>query len=223
MDESKVTILGKTFSVARLGLKGWTVLEGLRKKMDEAISKKDFNGYFLATVQFIEMASISIPEINWVGAPWNEVISAYSEVVRLNSPTIKFPILSGDGEESKPLPWEYEGRSWYFWLNLFALNYGWHEKEIAEMDVDTAIGLYQEITIYEQFDKEWTWGLSEVAYPYNSSTKTQNFKPLDRPNWMKPIIPKQLPVVRMRKDFLPMGLIVDIEDSERKRQESRKK
>lgn len=178
--------------------------------MDDAISKKDFDNYYAYTVQTIEMASISLPRINWEEVPWIEIAQAQNAVVILNNVTKDFPILRGSGQEEKVQPWEYDGRSWYFWLNLFASNYGWNESTIAEMEVDTAIGLYQEITISDQMRQEWEWGLSEVSYSYNSSTKQSEFRSLPRPDWMKPIIPKELPVIRMRKDMLPMGNIIDL-------------
>jgi len=210
MDNVQIKILGKEFLLRRLRLKEWCELELLRKKMADAISKKDFIQYFVYTVQIIEMASISLPKIEWEYVPWIEVAQAYSLAMELNNATKDFPILRGSEEDRKELPWEYEGRNWYFWLNLFASNYGWREQEIAEMEVDTAIGLYQEITIDDQMSKEWEYGLSEVAYQYNSSTKKSEFKPLPRPDWMRPIIPKELPIIRIRRDMLPVGVIVDL-------------
>lgn len=216
MDNTKIKILGKEINLRRLPLKPWCGLELLRKKMNDAISKKDFDNYFAYTVQTIEMASVSLPKINWEEVPWIEVAQAQNAVVAINNITMDFPILRGSGQEEKVQPWEYDGRSWYFWLNLFASNYGWEEEKIAELDVDTAIGLYQELTISDQMEKEWEWGLSETSYGYNSSTKKSEFKPLPRPDWMKPIIPKELPVVRMRRDMLPVGMIVDLQDKAKK-------
>lgn len=210
MDNLQIKILGKEISIERLRLKKWCGLESLRKKMDDAISKKDFDNYYAYTVQTIEMASISLPEINWEEVPWIEIAQAQNAVVILNNVTKDFPILHGSGQEEKVQPWEYDGRAWFFWLNLFASNYGWNEYAIAEMDVDTAIGLYQEITISDQMEKEWEYGLSEVSYVYNKTTNLSEFKPLPRPDWMKPIIPKELPVIRMRKDMLPLGNIIDL-------------
>lgn len=184
--------------------------------MVDAISRKDFDQYFAYTVQTIEMASVSLPQINWEQVPWMEVAQAQVTVTEMNNVTKDFPILRGSGEEQKELPWEYDGRSWFFWLNLFAGNYGWRESEIAEMEVDTAIGLYQEITIDDQMGKEWEYGLSDVAYQYNQSTKKSEFKALGRPDWMKPIIPKELPVIRMRRDMLPMGVIIDLQEKAKK-------
>jgi hypothetical protein len=122
---------------------------------------------------------------------------------------LNFPILTSQTKENdNKLPWEYDGRGWYFWLNLFAKSYGWDEKTIGELDIDTAIGLYQETQIDEQLDREWEWGMSEIAYPYNDRTKKSEFRQLPRPDWMMPMAPKHVPVVKIRKDMIPVGNVI---------------
>lgn len=217
LSEKCVIVLGNEIKIKRLTLRGWTALEGIKKEMDSAISKRDYDNYYLASVRFIEMA-LSIPtKIDWEVVPWWEFLEIYAEAVSLNTPTIKFPILESSIKESKPLPWEYEGRGWFFWFNLFAKNYGWSENYIGALDIDTAIGLYQELSIDDQFQKEWEWSLSEIAFPYNQASKKQEYKPLERPEWMLPISPKSLPIVKMRKDMMPVGNIVDLSVKEDKR------
>jgi hypothetical protein len=208
MENKKIKILDVELTMSRLNLKGWTKLDGSRKLMDDAISAKDFDKYFLAIVQFIEIASF--PIIDWVQVPWYQVLEVYGKVVEINQPTIDFPVLHGNEKTDKKLPWEYDGRAWYFWLNLFSRNYGWTENQIEHLDLDTALGLYQEITIDEQLGKEWEWGLSEIAYPYNSSTKKSEYRPIERPSWMKPMIPKQLPIIKIRKDMMPIGNVINL-------------
>jgi hypothetical protein len=212
--EQFIEILGEKHEIKRLTLKGWTSLEGIKKEMDEDISHKDFDNYYLALVRFIEM-SLSSPQIDWGLVPWYEAITAYSQVVKLNSPTLEFPILIGAKGENKKLPWEYDGRAWYFWLHLFAKFYGWSEDAIGNLDIDTAIGLYQETQIDEQMEREWTYSLSETAYPYNQATKKQEYKPLARPEWMLPIAPKHNQTIMIRKDLMPMGNIVNLTDKKK--------
>jgi hypothetical protein len=210
MVEAKIKILDVELTVSRLNLKSWTKLDGSRKLMDDAISAKDFDKYFLAIVQFIEIASF--PVIEWVQVPWYQVVEVYSKIVEINQPTIDFPVLHGNEKTDKKLPWEYSGRAWYFWLNLFSKNYGWAENQIEHLDLDTALGLYQEISLNEQLGKEWQWGLTEIAYKYEKSTKQSVFQPLPRPDWMKPLIPKQLPIVKMLKDHIPVGNIINLSE-----------
>lgn len=216
MVDTKINILGKEYSIVRLKLKGWTQLEPLKKQLEIAISKNDHQTTFEVMVKVIEMAIIPSQEVQWDALPWYDFLIVYSLVLQVNAPTIQFPILNSQQRDEKKLPWEYEGRSWYFWLNLFAKNYGWDEETISSLDIDTAIGAYQEIAIDEQLQKEWEWGLSEVTYSYDKSTKKSKHTPLQRPAWMNPIISKQLPVVRMKKSHIPVGNVIDVQEEARK-------
>lgn len=217
MADHKINILGKEYSLVRLKLKEWTQLEPLKKQLEVAISEKDHQATFDVMVKVVEMAILPSGEVQWETLPWYDFLTVYSLTLQINAPTIQFPILNSKQRDEKKLPWEYEGRSWYFWLNLFAKNYGWKEEEIASLDVDTAIGAYQEISIDEQLQKEWEWGLSEVTYSYDKSTKKSKHTPLQRPAWMNPIIPKQLPVVRMKKSHLPVGNVIDVQEETKRR------
>lgn len=217
---TQIKIQNRDVEIKRLRLKEWTKLEPLRKSLEDAISSKDSNAIFDVMVKFVEIATT--PKMEYQSLPWWEFLLLYTSAVSENSPTIEFPILRESGAKEKKLPWEYDGRSWYFWLNLFASNYGWTENIIAELDIDTAIGAYQEIEIDKQLAHEWEWGLSEIAYPYEAATKKSKYKPLPRPFWMSPIIPKQLPVVKMRRDHLPVGNVIDLQALEAERQEKKK-
>lgn len=215
---TKIKIQGKEIELVRLRLRQWSGLEGLKRELDSATSIHDFKLIYSIMVKFIEVAVSPSPSgVEWNTVPWYEFLEVYSKSVELNSPTIEFPILRGSGGDTKKLPWEYEGRSWYFWYNLFATNYGWEEDRIANLDIDDALGLYQELQIDDQMHKEWEWGLSEIAYPYDSSTKKQKYKPLSRPSWMLPMVPKQLPIVRMKRAHLPVGNIIDLQEQEKER------
>lgn len=208
--EKIIKINNKDITLRQLRLREWSKLEEVKKNLDAVASIKDYSGMFIQMVKVIEATVVSKEKINWEEIPWFDFLEIFAEAIAINTPSIDFPILRGVGEKSK-LPWEYDGRAWYYWFNLFASNYGWDEGTIANLEIDTAIGLYQEIEIDGQLEREWQWGLSEIAYPYNKGTKKQEYKPLARPSWMKPIIPKQLPVIRIRKDMMPMGLIRDME------------
>ena len=223
-NSGKINIQGKELELVRLKLKGWTMLEALKSELDTATSKNDYNQLFNVMVKFIEVAVLPTPSgIEWDKLPWYEFLEIYNKVISLNSPTLEFSILRGSGKkEDKKLPWEYEGRAWYFWLNLFAQNYGWSIDTVSELDIDDAIGLYQEIEIGEQTEKEWQWGLSEFSYSYDKSSKKSKHIPMQRPSWMLPMVPKELPVVRMRRDMLPVGNVIDIQAEEMARRENKR-
>lgn len=220
----KINIQRKELELARLTLRGWTKLGELKIEITETASKKDYAQLFQSMVKFIEAVSLSPTGVDWEKVSWFEFYDVYAQAISLNSPRFEFPILvRASQEKNKKPPWEYTGRSWYFWLNLFASNYGWDAETIGNLDIDEAMGLYQELSIDDQLGKEWEWGLSEIAYPYDPSTKKSKYKSLQRPPWMLPIVPKQLPVVRMKKSFLPMGNIIDLQGQESERLEKRKR
>lgn len=193
----------------RLTLKGWAAMEDLQRKIDS--SAKEGNWSDIPELIF-QTSELCFKRINR-NSFWIESMELYLKSLKANSPTKKFPILSSK-EKSKPMPWEYQGRTWYFWLNTFAKLYGWEEKQIATLDIDDAIGLYQETIIDEQLEKEWDWGLSENAYEYNKTTKKSTFKPMPRPDWMARIVgkPKAVKTRKIAKNALPVGEIIILDE-----------
>ena len=194
----------------RLNLRGWAVLDSLRREIDRAVEAGDWSAIPEYLYQTIETCVDKFDRNMY----WEDAASLYNQSVEVNAPGRKFPILTSK-EKGKEMPWEYRGRSWYFWCNLFAKNYGWDMDMIGDMDIDDAIGLFQEISIDEQMEKEWNYGLSEVSYEYNSSTKKSHYKPLPRPDWMRPMVGKQTPVkkVRMPAAMAPTGMIIGLDES----------
>jgi len=161
----------------------------------------------------IELAVIERPK--WDDIFWMDVSDLYIRTSQANQPIIQFPILTSKTEKDD-FPWEYPGRTWLFWLNVFAKNYGWDEASIATLDIDTAIGLYQEIVVDEQMRDEWQWGLSEKSVEYVPSTKKSKFVPLSRPEWMQAVAkPKKIVKTKILKSMMPAGLVVnlDLDDS----------
>lgn len=200
----------KETDIRRLTLKGWAAIDDLRRTIDNLAQEGKWWLVPDIIFQVIEIGcSRKIPKILF----WIDVIKIYNQILERNQPTKLFPILTSK-EKGKPLPWEYEGRSWYFWLNLFGDRYGWDEEQISKLEVDTAIGLYQEIVIDDQLRNEWDWGLSEVSRGYDSSSKKSVFHPLPRPDWMRPIAPKRQAVktVKMPAGMIPSGNVVALDE-----------
>jgi hypothetical protein len=182
-------------------LKEWLQLEEIRVHILEAAEKKNYSEVASGVTSYISAAS----SIEYKPGSWFEDLQNFEKAVVVNLPTYKFALLR-TREKNEKLPWEYEGRTWYYWLHIFSSAYGWDDNRIETLDIDTAIGLLQEILIQEQLDHEFSWSLTEIAYPYNSVTKKSEFHALPRPDWMKKIVPKQK--VMIRKDLLPVGNVI---------------
>jgi hypothetical protein len=188
------------YNVERLGLKKWLELEDIKATLFKATDNKDsFTDNLLSCLS----VAFNVPNV-----PWYDVVQIFVELDTIN--TCKdFPILKGK-EKNDKYSWEYEGRTWYLWAHTLAHSYGWSLNYIANLDPNDAIALMQEIYLEEQFEKEWQWGLSEIAYPYNPNTKKSEFKELSRPSWMHKEykIPKQ---IRLPAHMFPVGIVVDLE------------
>lgn len=194
----------------RLKLKEWSELEDVRGRIDTAAEDGMIGSVCDQIFKYISLCTEEDDKLETL--PWLEVAELFNACVSANIPSKDFPIFSEKIKEDNKGYFDYEGRTWYFWLNILARNYGWAQDEIANLDIDIAIGLYQEILFLDQAQKEWEWGLSEKSLSYNKSTKSSKFVPLDRPDWMKPIRKKGKVVkTKIRKDMMPSGNIVNLD------------
>jgi hypothetical protein len=205
---------GNTYSVGRFKLRQWLEFDRLVKQTQTAVTDHNIGLYAHSMAQVVATAVLSsLQEV--IEAPWFELTEAYSKLLDLNRPW-NIPMVQNSHTEQKPVGWEYPGRDWFWWFNLFARHYGWHRELIEDLDIDEAISLLQEILVDEQMEKEWQWSLSEIAYPYNDATKKSVFKPLERPEWMQPAANlKLMQKTRLRKSMMPVGKIVGEDGNER--------
>jgi len=197
---------------SRLFLREWAALDDLRKSIEARAEE----GNWLAVPKLIQQAiDLCLDNLDYDNLPWFETAEIYGKCLQANLPRKKFPVLETK-EKTKSLPWEYEGRGWYFWANLFASRYGWGEDQIEKLDPDDAIGLYQEVLIDEQLESEWWWGLSEIAYPYDKAMKRSRFKPLDRPDWMRQTMSKlkskPIETSPMPAALFPVGVVINLDE-----------
>jgi hypothetical protein len=185
----------------RLRLKGWLEGESLREQLKESKSTDEIINNLYSYLTLI------CGEQDWNKLDWVDVAELYYKGIEINIPSIEFPMLLTRSEDGKKLPWEYDERPWYMWANTLASKYSWSLEYIAELDIDDAIGLMQEILVDENLEKEWDWNLSELTYSYDSNTKTSKHAPYPLPQWMLPI--SEPPAkTKLRKDMLPMGLVI---------------
>lgn len=202
------TLDGKTYLTIRYKLRAWLKLDTVREKLVDAIEAKDIDGVATSLCSIVSIAS-NVSGVDKL--PWYEIANAFIAVEYENRLTLDFALLRTTKKHQDIPAWDYQGRQWYWWHNILSSKYGWSSEYIAELDIDDATGLLQEIMIDEQLKREWEWSLTEIAYPYNATTKQSNFKPLERPEWMMIILPEnrpKIPIVRIRKDMMPVGMVI---------------
>jgi len=215
----EVSLNGKTTPVTRPKLQKWLAIEKLRDKVIESANKKDDSGFVSGIYAFL-LALVSVSEDELDTASWYEVLDAYYLSSLENAVHLDLSIIhSSKKEHENGLPdvWEYDERVWYSWVHLLAKSYGWNVEYIAQLDVDDALALVQEISLEEQFDKEWSYSLSEVAYEYDTASKKSKLRTLPRPSWMNvatQAVKEKIESgqttrqVHIPKSFIPPGIVV---------------
>ena len=163
----KVTVDGHVIEILRARLGKYLALEQLERA-------KDIRGYLNECGVSTDGAGI-------------ELLEAYVILTSFNKPTVILPFMKAHQgpDVKKPEFWDYEERWAVSWIHLVASSYHWSRAEILDLDVDEFFHYIQEILIDRQFNKEWEYGLTSIAYPEGK------FKPLERPIWMKDI-PKKM-------------------------------
>ena len=187
-------------------LRRWIELESYKEKIIKYAEEKnkDFPKVLLSYLS----CALGVPYRFFEYADWTRLVSAF--FVCLNkSPQLKLPITSPSTEKSKEEDWSYDGRTWYLYANIIAGHYGWTLEYISQLKVRDALAIIQEILVDEQLDKEFQYGLSELAYPYDARTKKSTFKPLPRPSWMRPRAePEKIQKTPIPVSMIPMGVVI---------------
>ena len=172
----------KSRKIQRYRLRQWLELEEIHTQVQQAVDVQDVEKLADGLIAYISTAVGK----RWLEhLPWQLVVSLYAQIVSANLPDQKFPLLRAKGKDEK-VSWDYLGRSWYAWLHIFAKEYGWSREYIATLDIDETLALFQEILVQDQLEKEFAWGMSEIAYAYDPNTKSSKFNQLERPVWMRP-------------------------------------
>lgn len=195
--------------IHRVNFRTWTRLEDLREGFARAAADKleEFPQRFYAYLS----AALDIKEEELHSLPWYECVELLNEINLVNFPSSILPIVTDTNQKIQPAKpeWDYPGRTWYLYSHMLAKTYGWSLEYIGELEIENALALVQEILTDDQLEKEFLWGMSEIAYPYNKHTKESKFQPLPRPYWMLPA-PKPVPKVRIPKSLMPQGLIINV-------------
>jgi hypothetical protein len=187
-------------------LKKWIELETYKDKIIKAAEDRqaEFPKYLLSYLS----VAFGIP-YNWFElADWWKIVQAFYTCLT-KYPVQHLPITSPSGENTKEEDWNYDGRTWYLYANMIARSYGWTLEYISRLKVGDALAIIQEISVDEQLEHEFQYGLSEMAYHYNSATKKSEFRPMPRPSWMRPKVePERIKKFSLPASMIPTGVVV---------------
>ena len=184
-------------------LRKWIELEQRKEKI---IKATDGGDDFPSDLFSYLSVALGINSKYYEKADWYNIIQAFY-VCLSKSPQVELPILTPHEEESKEESWDYPHRTWHLYSHLLAKAYGWSLEEISQLHVDEALAKIQEIIVDDQLDKEFFYGLSEIAYHYDKNSKTSKFVPLHRPHWMRPKI-KPIKKILIPASMLPVGNVI---------------
>ncbi len=202
----EITIGDTTYEVSQLRLKKWVQFESLKENINIEAKHGNVDDFSEALLSCVSLCiNMSVDKIK--DAPWIEVASAYRSCQEINSPSIDFPIFFTSARLQKSIGWDYEERHWYVWVHNLARSFGWSLEYIAELYIDDAIALIEEIYVQDQLDKEWEWSHSEIAY----SNKDGKFSPLPRPPWMESgykNVKEEAMKTKIPKGMMPVGKII---------------
>lgn len=187
-------------------LKKWIELESYKEKIVQSVEQdqKEFPKYFLSYLSVY----LGVPYKYFEYADWEMIVTAFYFCIS-KSPQINLPLTSPTNKDVKEEDWSYDGRIWHLYSHMLAKEYGWNLEYISLLQVREALAKIQEILVDEQLEREFYYGLSEVAYAYDQSTQKSKFVPLTRPNWMLPKVePEKIKRFPIPKDMLPVGVVV---------------
>jgi hypothetical protein len=181
----------------------WIFLETQKEKILQAVENgDDFPSELLSYISTAWGVSYKWFEF----ADWTLIAKAFY-LCLFQSPNIELPLITPTNEKSKDEPWDYKSRTWHLYSHLLAKAYGWTLEYISCLRVEDALSKIQEIIVEDQLEKEFFYGLSEVAYHYDKSTKTSKFVPMPRPHWMR-AQPKPIQRFKIPVSMMPMGVVI---------------
>lgn len=199
----ELTLNGHPVSVQRAKFRRWTELEDLRDRFSRAADIAELSDLMVLYLSAaLEFTASEIDDISWI-----ESAEAFNDVVSVNAIIKPLPFMRYPAKDAKPVPYDYPGRMFFQYANMFAKNYGWTIDIIASMDVDEAMALLQEMMIDDAHRREWEWDLSERSTGYDEATKSPKYVPFPLPAWMTPVPPAPK-TYKILKSMLPVGNVV---------------
>jgi hypothetical protein len=193
-----VTLAGQEVNVARARLGLHLRLGRLSDSFDNAPGSPEMGAAIRAYFDLLE--------VDISGASAVEILRAFSQLRELNAWQWALAFMKGTGKPKEaPEPYDYPGRNWAWVVHKMASRYSWTREEIFNLWPEEAAAYLQEILIAEHFEAEERYRLSELAYQYDSTSKTSRYIPYRKPSWM--YSEKMPEPVRILKSMLPMGVL----------------
>jgi hypothetical protein len=177
-------------------------LEELKYNIIKAAKRKEEQ--FPELVISYLSAAFLFPRIIFKNLRWDLSLLLFSLASSKSSPNTELPLLKPSKQKEHKEAWDYDGRGYALYIHLIARAYGWTEKEVCNLKIDTALALVQEIITDEQLDREFLWEMSEKSYSYNAKTKVGRAIPLERPYFMKEEA-KAPAKTKILKSLMPQG------------------
>lgn len=172
----------------------------------ERITYEDVQDTSQAIKEYLKLAEMDTSVLT--GLKQLRALLVLSELNRLQT-TLAFLEWNGP-EDTKEPPYTYPSRAWALWVHKLASRYGWGRVEIFNLWPEEAATYIQEIMLAEYDEADERRGLTELGYKYDKTTKKSRFIPLPRPGWMMEK-PNELPKkMRIRRDRLPVGNIINL-------------
>lgn len=199
--------LGNTeYKLEQAKLRLWLQLGSIQDNISGAVANGGYKELAHHVCQYVATALSIFPE-DIENLPWEEVADAFAEIVNVNALNFEIPLLLNKSKDDTKVPWDYDGRNWYFWLHSIAKEFGWTIEYIAEMNIEDGVKILQEILVNEQMQKEWSWALSEKSV--QKVGNDYKFKELPRPDWMRySTKPIHRTVIQIPEHLMPMGNII---------------
>lgn len=188
--------------IERARFKTWLRLWDLREQIHKAVEVGDIDQASSLIIAYLSTALAR----SYEDSNWEETARLFVDAVTANLIPRTLPFLR-IVKDNHPPAWDYAGRDWYLHAHILADRYGWTLEYIANLDVEDALAMEQEILIDEQLTKEWQWALSEKSSGWDENTKEGKFIEYPRPDWMKSE-PPPVKVIPMPRGLLPIGNVV---------------
>lgn len=178
-------------------------LENIKHSIVQAANRKE-EAFPDLVVSYISAAFL-IPKFILNNTKWEVTLLLFSFASIMSSTKLQIPLLTVHAKEKdKKDSWDYEGRGYAMYVHIIANSYGWTQKQIDNLKIDTALALVQEILTDEQLDREFMWSISDKSYIYNYKTKSGKANPLDRPYFMKEEV-KPPVKTKILRNMMPVG------------------